>query len=239
MSNILDALAQIIADKNNSWTTRMGFVFLIAILALLLNDWMGFTYHYRMCNKIDDLTRINKIIQNPLSDSTTKAAAIALRQDVVNRKGLVIYFLGGISLSPARTIANNSKQKSTSGDTINSILFFITASGLIIAFGILMSGVSYYRSTKGTFNLKSLAITVYLIIIYSIVGIILALCDAWIWTKCMIGGNWAFNYGLNIIIQIGVLAAILHFNNFYTTWKAGRAAKKLNKLASPSPTGNP
>ena len=69
---------------------------------------MGFSFSYRMNTKLEQLRKIDAIIQSPTADSITKKSYVVnLREDVIHRKSVRDYFFS------LKSFLNSSKPETT------------------------------------------------------------------------------------------------------------------------------
>lgn len=92
MDNSIKTLFSFLISKDEKIGTKLLFSFFILILILLLNNVFGFSFFYNSEKKIDQLTKINTVLQDSTLEPDFKNKVLQLREDIVNRKNVFEYF---------------------------------------------------------------------------------------------------------------------------------------------------
>lgn len=228
LKELLNVLLQFITDSRNRFTQRMSVVIIVLAGVVLTDNTFGFSYHYRMNAKIEELAKVNSIIQNPLSDSLTKTLALSWRQDMLTRKSWYDYFLSfkaSISLKNPQT--NNAAHMPTGKESINDILMFISCvGGFIVLFFLLVLLDIFYESSEIPMSVKIATLIVYTLIISILGSIVILICKR----IPIIHHNWTNNYILNALVQCIVIVLFLLCLIYYHRRRMKRNMELLKEL---------
>jgi hypothetical protein len=123
MSYIND-ITQFIFDGNRKLSTKATVVVFVIIGILAIDNILGFSYSYNTNNKIEQVQKLNSIINNPHTDIVTEGFAKRLRDDVINREDFITQ-----SFSFVRNYEWISEENTQSNDVVRSDFWFHVSAG--------------------------------------------------------------------------------------------------------------
>lgn len=86
MPELITALLKLFLDNTVKFFPRI-LVFVFIVLSLILVDnVLGFTFHYNKQRTISELSEISKIISDSAADTQIKAKAMELKKEIVERR---------------------------------------------------------------------------------------------------------------------------------------------------------
>jgi hypothetical protein len=200
----------------------------VALSVILLDNLLGVSFHYRITNKMDELAKVNSIIQNPLSDSITKSNAIFLRQEILTRENVLDYLFSR-NKSTAFKIAQTNKaaQIPIPKESIKNFYIFIMSSGGLIAlFGVIMAFVDMIYSDEPSMILRFVNSLSFFVSPFAIGVTLFTILNL----VPMIGRNWYANIVLNSLIQTLVLSGIILYFIRYYQYSIGRMKNRKEAL---------
>jgi len=207
----------------------MSVVIVITAALLLVDNGLGISFHYCVTNKMEELSKVNLIIQNPLSDSTTKAYAISLRQRILTRKNWIDYF----SLRQSSNIVKNAQtneppNSATAKDSIKDDFWFVGSSigFFVIASLVFLFMFIFYITEAGSLFVRLASGILYSFIFLTGAAIVFLITR----NIPIIKHNWNFNYLLNLIIQCGVMSVILLVAFLYHSQRREKISKQMEKI---------
>ena len=77
--NPLAWIYQFITDKKRKISHRFAVIIVIITGIIIVDNILGLSFHLRINNKIEELRKVDFIIQNPLTDTISKSYAFSLR----------------------------------------------------------------------------------------------------------------------------------------------------------------
>ncbi len=223
---------QFVTDKKVKISHRAVGIIILILFVILIDNVMGFSFSYRMNTKLEQLRKIDAIIQSPTADSITKSYAVNLREDVIHRKSVRDYFFS------LKSFLNSSKPDTNKPASIpnkiefplrNNFLFFVSKTGVFILGifaifwfnlfgegrkGLYLSdrlGSSFYYS----FHLLAGAFT-----FYNLLDFI---------PRLRLGSSWNINYMLNVAIQFGFIWLVLYINTYVKSQDQKQKMKELQE----------
>jgi hypothetical protein len=206
----------------------MSVILAISFFVIVLDNVLGFSFHYRMSNKIDELTKVNLIIQNPLSDSIIRSNAVVLRQEIITRRNIFDYLFFRNSSTILNNAQTNSPAQSPSPkESIKNVyVYLMSTGGFIVLFGLMMCTTDFFYSDESNMLLRLITGISYFISPFSIavlLSFILNLVPTF-------GRNGSGNVVLNFSIQMLVLAGILQFFIRYYRSRIKKMTKRKEEL---------
>jgi len=88
MPELVTALLKLLLDNTVKFFPRiLAFVFIVLSL-ILVDNVLGFTFHYNKQRTISELSEISKIISDSAADTQIKAKAMELKKEIVERRSL-------------------------------------------------------------------------------------------------------------------------------------------------------
>ena len=83
---IADKITDAVTDKSKRLSYRAALAIVIVTTLFTIDNVVGFSFHYRINNKLEQIEKVNLIIQSNNADSTAKRYAYYLRSQIINRK---------------------------------------------------------------------------------------------------------------------------------------------------------
>ncbi|MCU7547784.1 hypothetical protein OCK74_01600 [Chitinophagaceae bacterium LB-8] len=216
-ASFIDHITEYLTDENRRLSTKAAFVILALFMIVLVDNILGFSFHYRTDKKLEELQKVAGIINDTSADRTTKAYAAALRSEIMDRQNIIDY-----SLSFLRNIKWASSKSDHTSKTIaadktkdvpikNDILFKFTVSGLYIIAGLIFIPIVLILDKKSPLHVRiaSGLAAGFIIVMFSslfnwLFGFIPILSKT----------TWAWNYGLNFVVQAIILFSfVMHSMN--------------------------
>lgn len=88
MPELITALLKLFLDNTVKFFPRiLAFVFIVLSL-IIIDNVLGFTFHYDKQRTISELSEISKIISDSSVDTQIKAKAMELKEEIIKRKSL-------------------------------------------------------------------------------------------------------------------------------------------------------
>ncbi len=88
MPELITALLKLFLDNTVKFFPRiLAFVFVVLSL-IIIDNVLGFTFHYNKQRTINELSEISKIISDSAADTQIKAKAMELKKEIVERRSL-------------------------------------------------------------------------------------------------------------------------------------------------------
>lgn len=198
--NPFDWFYHFITDRKKKITHRIAVIVICIFAVILVDNALGLSFHFRINNKLEELKKVDLIIQNPLSDSITKSYANYLRYKIINRKSLIDY----LSFRQTSWKLNNINNPVGKPNEISSLIknefsFLISTGGFFIAMGIFfLFLISLDRDESVTFT-KKLGLGLIFFGVLSGIGLITSLLFR---ILVSINNKWGSSYLLNLGIQV-------------------------------------
>jgi hypothetical protein len=216
LKELINGLLQFVSDNRRSLSYRASVVIIFTTVGLILNNELGFSFNYRMNSKIEELTKLNSLIDNPLSDSITKANATIWRYELLNKKSWLDYlFLRNPSANLKSPTINKDIQIPTAKSSIlNYFLFYLSSGFLFYALAILFVILSvFYGVKKAPFTIR-LGVA---ILSFSSCCLVAVLLTVLLLKIPMLGKSWGLNYVFNAVVQIIVFIWMMYIVNHFVT----------------------
>ncbi|MFD2885812.1 hypothetical protein [Chitinophaga cymbidii] len=212
----IDTLASWFTDHRRTLPQRMAVILVILLAVYTTNDILGFSYYYRMNRKVELLDRLTKIITNEKTDSAGRAEAFSMRNRIAfkepsyfNLFSFLGRLLGGGPKSANSTatppIITNTTNIAANVSMRNEFLFFIASSGLFAIVGIILIPMILLSNRRDTIPQRAATAILITLAFAFITFSMYALMD--LIPKIL--KNWAYNYMLNAIFQIGSIALMI------------------------------
>jgi hypothetical protein len=215
LKELFNGLLQFVSDSRNRLSHRMSVVLISAVIVFLLDHELGISFHYEMDNKINELEKVNSIIQNPLSDSLTEEKAITWRQEIFARKSFSDYFFSR-KTSPILKNAQTNKPaqipSAKEAPIMSYFVFYTSSSILFIGVDIFFFILSIFYQKRGTPLIVRLGTAVLYVGSSILVNAILVF---FLLKIPMLGNDWTFNYILDFIAQSLIVMPALTLMIYY------------------------
>ncbi|MFZ1528906.1 MAG: hypothetical protein WAT19_09150 [Ferruginibacter sp.] len=209
----IDHITEFLFDENRRLSSKAAVVVFAIIAIFVVDNVLGFSYYFSNNKKIEQVQKLNSIIQDTTSDSTTKTFAKELRTEIIDRKN-VFYQAASFFRNIRWT---NSKKQTTPVQTQPSdnknlisksnFWFHLTAGGLWYLLAVLMIPVIVFTDKKTSLPQR---------IATGIFATALFFGFGWLfyWLCSLIpqitSTTWIWNYIINFILQllfVGLLVA--------------------------------
>ncbi|PBI88383.1 hypothetical protein BSF41_25110 [Flavobacterium sp. ACN2] len=206
-----DKLIDFVFDERKKISSKAAIITLSLLGILLVDNLVGFSYNYKISNKIEQIQKLNLIISDTKADDATKGSMLKLRDEVVNRKNIIEIFSEYISsFSSNKTIINKSRNDNVKVNVIESrnSAFHLTSSILFYFLAIIMIPMMFFLDRTSSFS-QRIAMGLILSLMFAGIGIFLFwLCSLIpkIWD-----GSWIINYIINILIQGSFIYLLFKF----------------------------
>ncbi len=220
----IDNITVFLLDGNKKLSTKATVVLFTILAILLVDNIIGFSYHYNTQRKIEEINNINSIINDSLTDKETKSNAIKLRSEIINRKNIISYTLLFIQntkwtddeiKNKKEIIVKENKNFNIEKIDLeivntNNFWFHLTSGGFFYILGIFMFPIMIFQD-KTSSILQRIATGIFIAIILGLIGLFFY----WICSLIPLISDYSltWNYAINIIIQVGVLFVISLFGN--------------------------
>ena len=217
------SILNFLIDKEKKGSIKTLFIICILIILYFLNNTLGFTYHYNISRKLEEIQKVNEILKEPDLPISIKANLLVLRDNIINHQSWVDEFWDyAQKLLTSETVSKNDVHETVSR---NFIWQFISSSFFVL---IGMIAIPIYFIRKKTFKTFSgffiiLFILWALMFFYAvIVALLLSLIP-------IIAGRPYINYIVNIILNLAVPILI----GLYMDWREKRKKKNQAVISVP------
>ncbi len=211
---ILKDILNLFIDAERRFSTKAAIFIAILIGGMLANNIFGFTYYYNISNKLEKISAINLILKDSTITANNKLELTRIREEVLERVTIPEAIADRVSNAYAqlkKTNLNAHEDKAASTQSIaivsprSSTWFLLSTSGLyiILVIVLLPVGLIAVMQTKEALN-GILGLFVVAFVMYGIGAFnyyVLNLLPQF-------GNSWAWNYALNAVIQISLLALL-------------------------------
>lgn len=233
----LKSIFEFFFDKRHHVQTRAGAMVLLVVIVLLLDNIMGFTYHYDMDRRISHAAEITAKLKDKTIPHPTRAYLEQMRNNALKRRNILdqgrsfweqMSFTSQIKSSSAKNIKRSPIR--------NVFLHLVSSAGiylllLLIAAPIIVAALLHRFSltiiTRGGF-----IIMVLLCAIYFHYQITTLLPDS-------LFGSWTWNYIANIVIQLFLFVLYIYIiNRIEQLTRRKQPATEGNSMKNKEQTGN-
>ncbi len=214
-----DTVFSYITDKERRLSTKTYVSIICIFLILIVDNIVGFSYHYSMDRKLNEVKIVGEILKDSTLDQSVKKDLIKTRTELLHKK----YFYGYISDSFSAIFSNNSVKKTPEEVQAqrSNFWFLISTSGIYSLCYFILIIIFPFMDDKNSFGQKiaieiiiAICGFVHISLFYWLMGLIPKLSDTWTW-----------NYILNGSIQIAFTVTMSLLVN-------KEAKKKLKKSKS-------
>jgi hypothetical protein len=210
----LDHLSQFLFDEKRGISTKATALVFIFFGILVLDNYLGFSFHYKTDKKIEQVKLLNTILIDSTTDKTTRNFAYNLRKEIIEKNDWInqsLSFFRNIELHSSKTdtisivIKNEKIQEAKKSIIRNQFWFYVTSGGLLFLLSFIMLPVMLFTDTGNSLS-ERIATSFVASGVFFIFGLLLY----WVCTLMPQISNktYIWNYLLNIIIQlipIGIL----------------------------------
>lgn len=131
----IDHIVEFLFDEHRRLSSKAAVVVFVILAILFVDNLLGFSHSFTTDKKIEQVQKLNTILKDSTTDSTTKAFALGLRTDIIRRQSIVnktLSLLQGRSNSSIKHQTNNPPTNANPNDVAikNNFWFHLTAGGL-------------------------------------------------------------------------------------------------------------
>lgn len=212
MKDIFTTLIGYLTDKNVKLSQRAIIILLFSLFALIIDNTLGLSYHYRVSNKIEELQKVDLMLQNNKTDTIIRYYTAYLRDEIIERKSLIDYFsFRDMSFNLKQIKTNNPAANAIATEPIkNEFKIYFYAGFMFYFIGFLMAWFCLF-GVKDQFSIiERIYLTIYAILTIGGCGYIFGLIFDLL---PMFGQDWKMNYAISVVVQIAVFTVIFHLNN--------------------------
>jgi cation transport ATPase len=186
---------------------------------LIVDNGLDWSFHYRISNKIDELEKVESIIQNPKTDSATMQYAFQLRNSIENHKSVFDYFFSlrsSTTLKKTQTNKPPAIARAIEEESIKGGFIFILSTIIVFIVAISIFAVNaFVEKNESVTFINRLALT---IISTGSFGVIAFFFSVELSKIPIINGQAGWNYLINVLAQIaffvliwGIVKLVLYF----------------------------
>lgn len=208
----IDHITYFLFDENRRLSSKAAVVVFIVLAIFLIDNILGFSYYFSSEKKIEQVQRLTTIIKDATSDSTTKAFAIELRSEIIDRENVVtqsLSFFRNIKWkSSKKHLANIPKNPVKTNESIikNNFWFHFTAGGLYYLLAVLMIPIMIFTDKTTSFSQRLATGILTAVLFYGFGLLFYWICNL---IPQISKSTWIWNYILNLIIQIIVIGLLV------------------------------
>lgn len=204
----IDHLSEFLFDEKRRLSSKAAVVVLVTLTILIINDIFGFSYSYTVDKKIQQVQTLNSILNDSSIDDKTRRFAFNLRSEVINRKSYFHKFLSNLNNTTATNIKPKDKPSHSKNDLSHkrsNFWFAMSAGGIYFILGLLIIPLLFFAD-KSTSVAQRLATGIATAVSFILFGMF------FVWLFGLIpklsGSTWAWNYTLNLTIQIAIISLL-------------------------------
>jgi hypothetical protein len=178
----------------------------------LLDNILGFSYYFNTSRKIEQLQKLNTIVNDTTLDKNTKEFVLNLRQNIINRENIItqsFFFFRNIKLtSSTKAHINKSIEVKEKAEIVlrNNFWFHISAGGLYYLMGILMLPIMIFADKKPSIIQRIVTGIITGLVFYALGLLFYWICD---FIPQLGNSTWIWNYLLNFLIQSILIIIII------------------------------
>lgn len=210
----IDHFINFLFDEDRRLSSKAAVVVFIVVAIVFVDNILGFSYSFSLDKKIEQVQKLNLILKDSTTDSTTKSFAINLRSQIIERKDIVsqtLSFFRGKSNSVIKHHANNppATPRAIEVSIKNNFWFNISASGIYFLLAIIMIPLMLFadKTTSLSQRLATGIATTVSFILFALF---------FIWVLGLIpqitNSTWIWNYLINFIIQVIIMGLLVHLS---------------------------
>lgn len=211
-------LADFAANNKIKLTHKGAIAIILITVVLLLDSYLGISFHYRTKNKLNEIESVNSLLQNKDLDSTSRQYILLLRDEIIYKRSAIDYFLGRTSLN-SKTLTANEPIK-------NNAVFFISKWVIFIFLGCMLFFTLLFDKYTEASVVDRLGTALFYLLFSLSSGFIVAQLLNFI---PLIGGNWFYNYLTNLLVQFVVIVAGFTLNNRLMKFERDKEFSKLQE----------
>lgn len=212
MSSYLDHITEFLFDENRRLSSKAALVVFVVIAVIFIDNILGFSYYYNIEKKVEQVQKLNSLIKDPTTDSTTKSFAIVLRSEILERENMinhVVLFFRNMKWSQSKDIQTN-KNKTTQAiiNTVekNSFWFHLSAGGLYYLLSLLMIPIMVFTDKNTSLPQRIATGILAGAVFFSLGWLFYWLCT---FIPQISSVTWFWNYTINFILQLFILGLLI------------------------------
>lgn len=216
--SIADIVVAFFTAPNRRPSEKVAITIIVLFCLYTTNDLLGFSYYYRMNRKVELIEKLGKIANDSTLDSACRADAAELRHRVAQKEpSYFAWWRSSWDFLTGRLKSKNTNRTPPIIDTTtniaanasirNEVLFYASAGGLYAITGMIMFFLLLFRKSRATIFQK-LSGSLFLLLTFSIISTTLYTLMDFI---PALWNEWAYNYILNSILQLGTIAVIAYY----------------------------
>lgn len=207
----IDKITDFLLDEKRKLSSKATVLVFVILGVLFIDNILSFSYSYRSDKKIEQVKKLNLVINDVTSDSTTKAFALDLRTETIRRKNIIDYFLSLLS-SNADIKFNNMvsaqiENISEPGPIKNNFWFYISAGGIYFLLALLIIPLMFLND-KIPSIFQRIATGISTSISFVLLGMFFIWCDSFI--PLISKSTWFWNYIINLIIHSTLIILMIY-----------------------------
>ena len=210
----VNSVIAFITDENRRLSTKAAFVIIIIATVFIVDNLMGFSFHYQKEKEITEIEKLNGILKDHSNDSTCMAYTAILRNEIMSRRNFAerIYsFFKNISSNNDTAAKDNPPTANAKNNDVSiksSFWTYASSGGIYFVLTIVCLPIFFLTDRKNKLIVVA-ATTIATASSMFIFGMFLT------WFFSLIpqisSKTWLWNYILNLLFQITILSALLYF----------------------------
>lgn len=214
MTNIYERFVEYILDSNKKISRRVSLVILIILGIILTDNILGFSTYYINNNKIEQISKINNILRDSISDEETIVAAKELRSDIIKRENIFVKIKDMAANIGFHNIKKGSTKPSLNNNKIpvdepNKFVFYLSCGGVFFAISFFVSPILFFVDKSSSF-IQRLVMTILTLMSFFCLGLFFSWLFGFI--PKLFAYTWTWNYLLNSLLQIGIIFLVFKTN---------------------------
>ena len=208
----IDHITAFLFDEDRRLSSKAAVVVFVILAIVFVDNILGFSYSFSSDKKIEQVQKLNLILKDSTTDSTTKAFALNLRSQIIERKNVVaqtLSFFRGKSNNTIKHQTNNPPAipKAIESSIKNNFWFNVSASGIYFLLAVIMIPLMLFTDKTTSFS-QRLATGIATTISFVLFALF------FIWVLGLIpqitNSTWVWNYIINFLIQIITMGLLVY-----------------------------
>jgi len=211
----IDHFTEFLFDEDKRLSSKAAVVVFIILAIIFVDNILGFSYSFSSDKKIEQVQKLNLILRDSTTDSTTKVFALNLRSQIIERKNIVnqtLSFFRGKSNNTIKHHANNPPANAKPNEPLissikNNFWFNVTASGIYFLLAIIIIPVMLFTDKKTSFTQRfatgiatAISFVLFALFFIWVLGLIPQITNS----------TWVWNYVTNFLIQAAVIGLLVY-----------------------------
>jgi len=216
--NIFNNFIEFIFNERIRLSSKATMIVFSILAIVLFDNILGFTYYFSTDKKIGQIQKLNSIINDITTDSTTIDFATQLRSEIIDREN-VFFKISSFSKHIKWISYNKKYQTDIPNGTVNEIevviknnfWFHLTSSGFWYIMAIMMFPIMLFYGEKTTSLFHKLGIGFLTSVIMLFFGLLFFLFCNFI--PKISETTWIWNYLINFLIQVLIFSLFAVIEN--------------------------